>query len=81
MVERWAEFYGLDAARSICRRGQTQPRLTLRVDGPAVEAELIQAGIRLEPGALLAAARTVVSGDGSATAAIREGRARVQDEG
>jgi 16S rRNA (cytosine967-C5)-methyltransferase len=81
MVERWAEFYGLDAARSICRHGQTQPRLTLRVDGPAVEAELTDAGIQLQPGALLAAARTVVSGDGSATAAIREGRARVQDEG
>jgi len=81
MVERWAEFYGLDAARAICRHGQTQPALTVRMEGAAVEAELTDAGIQLQPGALLAAARTVVSGDGSATAAIREGRARVQDEG
>jgi 16S rRNA (cytosine967-C5)-methyltransferase len=81
MVERWAEFYGLDAARAICRHGQTQPRLTLRVHGPAVEAELTQAGIQFEPGALLAAARIVVSGDVAAAAAVHEGRARVQDEG
>jgi len=81
MVERWAEFYGLDAARAICRHGQTQPALTVRMEGAAVEAELTDAGIQLQPGALLAAARTVISGDGSATAAIREGRARVQDEG
>jgi 16S rRNA (cytosine967-C5)-methyltransferase len=81
MVERWAEFYGLDAARAICRHGQTQPALTVRMEGAAVEAELTDAGIQLQPGALLAAARTVISGDGSATAAIREGRARAQDEG
>ena len=81
MVERWAGFYGLEAARAICRHGQAQPRQALRVEDPAVEAELTQAGIQLEPGVLLAAARTVVSGNASATAAIGEGRARVQDEG
>lgn len=81
MVERWAEFYGLDAARAICRHGQAQPPLSVRMERPAVEAELAHAGIRLEPCALLAAARTVVSGDVAATAAVREGRARVQDEG
>ncbi len=81
MVERWCNFYGLEVARAICRHGQTQPRLNVRVDGPAVEAELIQAGIQLEHGALLAAARTVISGDVAATQALREGRARVQDEG
>ena len=81
MVERWCNFYGFEAARAICRHGQSQPVLTLRVQGPAVEAELTHAGIQLEPGALLAAARTVVSGDVAATAAVREGRARIQDEG
>ena len=35
----------------------------------------------LEPGELLTAARTVVSGDVTATAAFREGRVRLQDEG
>jgi 16S rRNA (cytosine967-C5)-methyltransferase len=81
MVERWSVFYGLEAARAICLHGQTQPPLTVRIEGPAVAAELEQAGVRLEPGSLLAAARTVVSGAVVATAAFREGHIRVQDEG
>ena len=81
MVERWADFYGLDAARAICRHGQTQPALTVRLASPEVEAELVQAGIGLEPGELLTASRTVVSGDVTATAAFCEGRIRLQDEG
>ncbi len=81
MVERWSNFYGLEKARAICRHGQAQPRLTVRVESPAIEAELTQAGVQLEPGVLLAVARTVVSGDVAAAAAVREGRARVQDEG
>ena len=40
MVERWASFYGLEAARAICRHGQSQPALTIRIESPAVEAEL-----------------------------------------
>jgi 16S rRNA (cytosine967-C5)-methyltransferase len=31
MVERWAGFYGMDAARAICIHGQTQPALTVRL--------------------------------------------------
>ena len=63
MVERWISFYGLEAARAICRHGQSQPALTLRLASPEVEAELTAAGIVLEAGELLTAARTVVSGD------------------
>ncbi len=81
MVERWINFYGLDAARAICRHGQRQPVLALRLAGPAVEAELASAGIALEAGELLTAARIVLSGDVTATEAFREGRARLQDEG
>ena len=81
MVERWINFYGLDAARSICHHGQSQPVLTLRLASPAVEAELHAAGIALEPGQLLTSARTVVSGDITATEAFSEGRLRLQDEG
>ncbi len=81
MVERWTRFYGPEAARAIYRHGQTQPQLTVRIMSPSQEAEILEGGIRLQPGALLAAARTVVSGDVSATAAFREGRARIQDEG
>ena len=81
MVERWADFYGLEGARAICRHGQSQPALTVRIGSADVEAELMKAGIYLDPGELLTAARTVVSGDVTATAAFREGRVRVQDEG
>ena len=72
MVERWINFYGLDAARAICRHGQSQPALTLRLASPAVEAELRAAGIVLEAGELLTAARTVLSGDVTATEAFRK---------
>jgi 16S rRNA (cytosine967-C5)-methyltransferase len=81
MVERWISFYGLDAARAICRYGQCQPALTLRLAGPAAEADLAAAGISLEPGELLTAARIVVSGDVTPTEAFREGHIRLQDEG
>lgn len=81
MVERWIGFYGLEAARNLCRHGQTQPALAIRLTSPAVEAELTQAGIQLQPGQLLTAARTVNSGDVTAAAAFTEGRVRIQDEG
>jgi 16S rRNA (cytosine967-C5)-methyltransferase len=81
MVERWASFYGLEAARAICRHGQTQPALTLRLAGPEAESELTQAGIVVETGQLLTAARIAVSGDVPSTTCFHEGRVRVQDEG
>ncbi|MDR3771972.1 MAG: 16S rRNA (cytosine(967)-C(5))-methyltransferase RsmB [Terracidiphilus sp.] len=81
MVERWAAFYGLDAARAICRHGQKQPALTVRLASTEGDAELTQAGIVLAPGQLLTAARAVVSGDAIATATFQEGRVRFQDEG
>lgn len=81
MVERWVDFYGIDAARAICGHGQSQPVQTVRVAGSAVEEELARAGIGLEQGALLSAARIVVSGDVAATSAFLEGRVRLQDEG
>lgn len=81
MIERWASFYGLESTRAICRHGQSQPALTVRIESPAVKSELTHAGIQLEPGELLTAARAVISGDITATPAFHEGRARLQDEG
>jgi 16S rRNA (cytosine967-C5)-methyltransferase len=81
MVARWTGYYGQEATRAICRHGQSQPVLTVRLADPAVEAELMTAGITLEAGELLTSARTIVSGDVTATAAFREGRVRLQDEG
>jgi 16S rRNA (cytosine967-C5)-methyltransferase len=81
MVGRWVATYGIEEACAICAHGQEQPELTVRMTTPEVEAELAEAGILLKPAALLTAARTVVKGDVTATAAFREGRVRIQDEG
>jgi 16S rRNA (cytosine967-C5)-methyltransferase len=81
MVERWVSFFGMEATRAICRHGQVQPVLTVRIESPAVEAELTKAGVYLEPGDLLTPARAVISGDVTATPAFLEGRVRLQDEG
>jgi 16S rRNA (cytosine967-C5)-methyltransferase len=81
MVERWTAFFGIDTAFAICRHDQEPPALTMRISDPKVSSELARAGITLNPGSLLTAARTVLSGDIAAAAAFREGRARIQDEG
>jgi len=81
MVERWAGFYGLATARAICRHGQTQPAPGLRLMGLTAESELTEAGVVIELGQLLTAARKVISGDVAATEAFCEGRVRMQDEG
>jgi 16S rRNA (cytosine967-C5)-methyltransferase len=86
IVDRWTRLYGLEAARAICRHGQGQPARITRLphatdEAAVVETELGNAGVRLERAAILTTARRVVSGDVTATAAFREGRVRLQDEG
>lgn len=81
MIERRTSFYGSEATQAICSHDQSQPPTTLRVKDSAVEEELLTAGIELAPSNLLTAARVVISGDVTTTAAFREGRVRAQDEG
>jgi 16S rRNA (cytosine967-C5)-methyltransferase len=81
MVERWTQFFGSDAACEVCRHGQLQPVLALRVAEAGVEEELRENGVELAPGALLSRARVILAGDVIATAAFQEGRVRVQDVG
>jgi 16S rRNA (cytosine967-C5)-methyltransferase len=81
MVERWSRFFGTDAAHAICEHNQNPPAMTIRLASVEAEAELRLAGVTLEPGTLLRAARKVTGGDVIATAALREGRVRIQDEG
>lgn len=80
MVERWSANYGEEATQAICRHGQSQPNISVRMVGDA-EAELAAQGVILSPGQLLTAARHVVSGDITETTTFREGRVRLQDEG
>ncbi|HWG20394.1 MAG TPA: transcription antitermination factor NusB [Terracidiphilus sp.] len=81
MVDRWTRLFGEDTTCELCLYGQSQPALALRIEDPQAEAELVQSCIVLAPGKLLSAARIVASGEITATAAFREGRVRVQDEG
>jgi 16S rRNA (cytosine967-C5)-methyltransferase len=80
LVERWAKEYGLLAARQVCDYNQSIPTTTIRLRDPEVEAELAAPGIPLVPGALLASARRVQSGDITKTKALDEGRVVIQDE-
>jgi 16S rRNA (cytosine967-C5)-methyltransferase len=81
MVERWSRFFGNDAAYAICRHNQNAPAMTIRLATSEAELEVMQAGLTLEAGTLLSAARRVTGGDVTAMAALREGRVRIQDEG
>jgi 16S rRNA (cytosine967-C5)-methyltransferase len=81
LVDRWKAFYGDEATRAICRHGQQQPELAVRFVDSVAERELIDAGIELAPGRLLADARIVTAGDVTATEAFTGGRVKIQDEG
>jgi 16S rRNA (cytosine967-C5)-methyltransferase len=81
LIDRWTKFFGADTACAICVHDQFAPASAIRLTSPEVEERLTQAGLTLAPGNLLAAARIVESGDVTASAAFREGRIRIQDEG
>lgn len=81
MVERWANFYGENAACAICGYGQGPPGVSLRLSEDEIDAELAKEAIELEPGEFLLGARRVSAGDVTKTGAFREGKVRIQDEG
>ena len=81
MVERWVQFYGLEAAKGICAHGQRQPSFAVRLTNSGAEAELTAGGFELKPGQLLSDARIVLRGDGPESKAFQDGSVRPQDEG
>ena len=85
LVARWVEHYGLQVARQICAHDQTVPGTSIYMHDDLShddesEADLVEAGVRLAPGRLLAAARRILAGDVTATRAYQEGRINIQDE-
>lgn len=80
LVERWVSHFGVANARAICGYDQRVPATTIRTDSEESLRELEAEGVTLAPGALLASARTLVSGDLTQTRAYREGRTLIQDE-
>ncbi|HXR36516.1 MAG TPA: transcription antitermination factor NusB, partial [Candidatus Binataceae bacterium] len=80
LLQRWSAEYGIDAVQQIARYNQEIPVPTLRLRDPKAESDLRNEGIEIAPGALVAGARRVTSGDVTKTRVFGEGRAYLQDE-
>ncbi len=81
LVERWLVLFGQDVAQKICEHDQRIPATVLRLSSAEDETTLTAQGIQFAPGALMATARLVTSGDASATQMFRDGKIAIQDEG
>jgi 16S rRNA (cytosine967-C5)-methyltransferase len=81
LVERWAKEYGLAAAHRICQYNQTIPVTAIRLYHRAAENALQKEGVVVDPGALLASARRICSGEVTRSQAFAHGRIAIQDEG
>lgn len=80
MVKRWIDMYGYASTRTICAANQHAPASALRLSTADAEEELIEAGIRIAPGALLTRARRLISGDLAHSIPFRDHHVAVQDE-
>jgi len=80
LLQRWSGEYGPEAVQHITGYDQEIPVPTLRLRDSEAESDLQDEGIVLAPGALLARARRVSSGDVTKTRVFAEGRAYLQDE-
>ncbi len=83
LVESWAKRFGIEKTFRICQYDQLEPAPSLRFEDPGAEAELMAGGIELSGGGMLTSARTLMSAvkDLTRSAAFREGRVVIQDEG
>lgn len=81
LVERWLALLGQDVAQKICEYDQRIPSTVLRLSSTEDENMLVEQGIQVAPGALMATARVVTSGDASATQLFRDEKIAIQDEG
>jgi 16S rRNA (cytosine967-C5)-methyltransferase len=81
LVERWAKEYGLAVAHRICLYNQTVPVTAIRLYDQAAANALRKEGVVVDPGALLASARRIRSGDVTRSQAFAHGQVAIQDEG
>ena len=79
-LQRWEAEYGLEAATQIAHYDQQIPVPALHLRDAEAENDLRGEGIELAPGALVAGARRVISGDITKTRVFAERRAYLQDE-
>jgi 16S rRNA (cytosine967-C5)-methyltransferase len=80
LVDRWVRQFGIEATRQICIYNQQVPETAIRVDAVTAD-ELQKSNVQLASGLLITSARRVLTGNITSTAAFREGRVMIQDEG
>ena len=80
LLQRWETEYSLEATMQIAHYDQQIPLPALRLRDPEADSDLRREGIELAPGALVASARRVISGDVTKTRVFAVGRAYLQDE-
>jgi 16S rRNA (cytosine967-C5)-methyltransferase len=80
LVERWTAQFGIEIAARISAFDQEHPVTSIRLRDPAAETALRAEGIQLVPGALLANARRVSTGDVTKTKPYADARIAIQDE-
>jgi 16S rRNA (cytosine967-C5)-methyltransferase len=80
LVERWSGNFGISTAARICDFDQRVPATALRLVAGVTDDDLRREGIEVAPGALLARARRLVSGDVTRSKAFAARRVAIQDE-
>jgi 16S rRNA (cytosine967-C5)-methyltransferase len=81
LAERWISYFGDEVAQKICEYDQRIPETVVRLSTREDESLLVEQGIQLGPAVMMANARTVTSGDASATEMFRAAKVAIQDEG
>jgi 16S rRNA (cytosine967-C5)-methyltransferase len=80
LVERWIRNFGLKTTERICRFDQERPVTAIRISSSSAEDQLRAEGVTLEPGAIVARACRVRSGEITQTTPWREHKIFIQDE-
>lgn len=81
LIRRWITEFRFETAQAICRYDQQIPPTVLRLSHVTQEDALRAEGIELAPGALMANARIVTSGNAATSELFRSGQIAIQDEG
>jgi 16S rRNA (cytosine967-C5)-methyltransferase len=81
LVQRWTKQFGPENAAAIFKYDQQLPPVHVRLPNPEAETALTAEGITLAASPFLNASRLVVAGDAANSNAVRNGLARIQDEG
>ena len=81
LMDRWTYEFGSPSTEKVCNYNQTVPEASVRVYDEVAKKELVDAGVRIRPGRVLASASRIECGDITSTAAFQDGRVAIQDEG